>query len=155
MDTLSSLTQHSPMDIWPQRERFKTLVNAYRREHDLARSAMAERLDVKESHLHGLLYDKRVRPSLEVVQRAAEIFEVSITELVDDPGAAPPGIDTEKWAEASERTRVLASAMFQDLLALPDEEQQLYYELWKKGQEIGRQRLAAEAAQKAKRGPKK
>ena len=61
MDTLSSLTQHSPMDIWPQRERFKTLVNAYRREHDLARSAIAERLDVKESHLHGLLYDKRVR----------------------------------------------------------------------------------------------
>ena len=75
--------------------------------------------------------------------------------LLEDPGMAPPGIDPGQWSGASERTRVLASAMFQDLLSLPEGEQQIYYELWKKGQEIGRQRLAAEAAEKGKRGAKK
>ena len=149
IDTLSSVRQHSLMDIWPQRERFKTLVNAYRRKHGIDRATMADRLGIKESHLHGLLYDKRVRPSLDVVQKAAEVFEVSITELIDDPGGAPPGMDPDKWAEASDRDRVLASAMLEDLMVIPEEEKDAYYQLWKQGVMIGRARMAAE--EKAKK----
>lgn len=113
---------------------------------------MAECLGVKESHLHGLLYDKRVRPSLDVVQKAAEVFEVSITELIDDPGGAPPGMDPDKWAEASNRDRVLASAMLEDLMTIPEEEKDAYYKLWKQGVLIGRARMAAEEKLKKKPG---
>ena len=130
------------MNIWPQRERFKTLVNAYRRKQGIDRATMAERLGIKESHLHGLLYDKRVRPSIDVVQTAAEVFEVSITELLDDPGGAPPGMDPDKWAEASNQDRVLASAMLEDLMTIPEEEKDAYYKLWKQGVMIGRARMA-------------
>ncbi len=90
-------------------------------------------LNIKESHLHGLLYDKRVRPSLEVVQRAAEVFEVSITELVDDPGQAPPGVESNQWINISERDRVIASAMFSDITAkdLSEQEKDELYLAWR------------------------
>jgi len=152
IDTLSFGRQHPEMEIWPQREKFKSLVNAYRKKHGIDRATMAECLGVKESHLHGLLYDKRVRPSLDVVQKAAEVFEVSITELIDDPGGAPPGMDPDKWAEASNRDRVLASAMLEDLMTIPEEEKDAYYKLWKQGVLIGRARMAAEEKLKKKPG---
>lgn len=148
IDELSSCRQHVHMEIWPQRERFKKLVNSYRRKHQIDRPTMAERLGVKESHLHGLLYDKRVRPGLEVVQRAAEIFEVSITDLVDDPGGAPPGIQMDKWVDASEMDRLLASAILEDLMKIPDEEKELYYKLWRQGIEIGIRRKETEGRNK-------
>lgn len=133
IDTLLSGRQHQGMNIWPQRERFKSLVLAYRHEHQIDRATMASMLNIKESHLHGLLYDKRVRPSLEVVQRAAEVFEVSITELVDDPGQAPPGVESNQWINISERDRVIASAMFSDITAkdLSEQEKDELYLAWR------------------------
>lgn len=145
MDALSFRRQHPWMDVWPQRTRFKNLILSYRTAHAIDRASMAEMLGIKESHLHGLLYDRRVRPGLEVVQRAAEVFEISITELVDDPGSAPPGVDPKKWGELTEKKRVLASAMLEDLAAIPDGEEDVYYALWKQGQDIGRARRAQEA----------
>ena len=85
------------------------------------------------------------KPNPEALQLLGNFLERDYRLLLEDPGMAPPGIDPKKWSEASERTRVLASAMFQDLLSFPEDQQQVYYELWKKGQEIGRARMAAEA----------
>jgi transcriptional regulator with XRE-family HTH domain len=140
---------HEPMDIWSHREAFRAAVKSHRVKAGVKLADIAESIGLKEQTLKDYLYRKDVKPSLEVLQKAAVNFGCSITEFIDDPGAsAPPGIDPDQWSEASERTRVLASAMFQDLRAIPEEEQQIYYELWKKGQEIGRARLAAEAAEK-------
>lgn len=149
-----------PQDPWPQRLRFRELVDLWIEQHCPntgkleARTQLACELGISPDSLKQYYSGSKV-PGRNLLLRMCPVFGCRIGELVDDPEGAPAGIPSDQWASASERTRVLASAMFQDLLALPEEEQQLYYELWKKGQEIGRQRLAAEAAQKAKRGPKK
>lgn len=146
---LSHTPDHEPMDIWSHRENFKDAVKRYRSSAGVKLADVADSIGLKEQTLKDYLYRKDVKPSLEVLQKAASTFGCSVTEFIDDPGASvPPGINPAEWAETSERTRVLASAMFQDLRALPEDEQQIYYELWKKGQEIGRARLAAEAKEK-------
>ncbi len=137
------------MDIWPQRKTFRTIAQQWAKDQGLDRAGLAARLEINEGSLHSLFYDKSRKAGLDLLKRSASLFGCSITQFIDDPGSpAPMGIDGSEWSEVSERTRVLASAMFQDLRALPEDEQQIYYELWKKGQEIGRARLAAEAKEK-------
>jgi len=125
------------LDMWPQRSELKALVKAYRTEHDISRKNMADRLGIAESQLHNLMYDKRVRPSLDFVQRAAELFNVSITALIDDPGSTPiPGTEA-RWSEVSERDRLMAAAMFSDLTAdnLSESEKDEIFRAYKEAKE--------------------
>lgn len=79
------------MDRWPQRLRFKALVSEFRTSHRLKRKDVADALGLAEPTLHNYLYNKKLTPSIDVIQRAARLFGVSITELVDDPGTGVPG----------------------------------------------------------------
>nr|WP_320131975.1 hypothetical protein [uncultured Holophaga sp.] len=74
-----------------------------------------------------------------------------MTEFVDDPGISPDGMPTGAWSEASERDRVLATAMLEDLKSIPEDQKDLYYQLWKQGVAIGLARQAAEKGQGGKK----
>lgn len=139
---------------WLRVENFRKRLKEYQDRTGKTQAEAAEELGTTYGTLRFWLSGTRP-PKNENLQRAVVVFGngCSITEFIDDPGGVPPGIDPTEWAETSERTRVLASAMFQDLRALPEDEQQIYYELWKKGQEIGRARLASEAKEKLQAEP--
>jgi len=65
------------------------------------------------------------------------------------------GIEGEKWADASERDRVLANAMLEDLMTIPEAEKEAYWELYKQGVFKGLARMKAEQEAKEGKGGKK
>lgn len=81
----------------------------------------ADDLGLSLSSLRQILYQKTRRASFDTCQKAASVFGCSVTEFIDDPGAPPPGVDAERWAKATERDRVLASAMFEELVDVPED----------------------------------
>jgi len=115
------------MNTWPQRPRFKAAVLAYRKAHGLSPDEMAPLLDVSPSHLHGLLYDKRVSPSLDLVQKASEVLGMSITELADDPGSLVEG----SGPEHSDFDRFMLKTMGVDLAKMTDAQKQAGFQVWK------------------------
>lgn len=119
------------MDRWPQRLRFKALVSEYRAAHRLRRQEVAKALGIAEPTLHNYLYNKKLVPSIDVIQRAAKLLGVSITEFVDDPAMGIAGIEANEFARATEADRTLIQEMFRDLLTLPPEQKQAAFELWK------------------------
>lgn len=145
------------VDCYPKRPLFKEWVaEAKQRIGATNNAAVAEQvLHVPPSTLNKWLGKSEThKPHLEALKALGGFLGRDYRLLLDDPDIIPIGINPDQESEASKRARVLASAMFQDLLAMPEKEQQIYYELWKKGQEIGRARLAAEAAEKAEREAK-
>ena len=105
------------MRAWPQQEKFRDLVRAYRKEHELSPEGFASLIDMAPGSLHSMLYDKGHKPGLPVVQRAAGVLGISITELVDDKNAPILGQDV---SNLSEHDRVLAHMMFHDFTTADD-----------------------------------
>ena len=142
------LFSHRPdtndMDIWSHRDQFKVAVKQHRETAGLKIAQVAESIGIKEQTLKDYLYRKDVKPSLEVLQKAATVFRCSVTEFLDDPGAVPAEVDPNEWSETTERDRVLATAMLADLRSIPEAEKDIYYQLWKQGIAIGRARRASE-----------
>ena len=129
---------------WHQVENFRHHLKKYQEETGKTQAEVAQDLETTYGTLRFWLSGTRP-PKVENLKRAASLFKCRVTEFIDDPGDPPPGITPEKWAEASERTRVLGSAMFEDLLQMPEDEQEEYYKLWLQGVRIGLARRAAEA----------
>ena len=123
------------MDVWPQREKFKAMVKAYQNGTGKSQEQVAEELDVARSSLRFWLYQKKRKPSLEILQRSAKLFGCSVTEFVDDPAAGPrvPGVDQVAWLDLTERERVIAGSMFDDITAgdLTEEDKDMLYAAWK------------------------
>lgn len=119
------------MDRWPQRLRFKALVSEFRASHKLKRKDVAEALGLAEPTLHNYLYNRRLSPSIDVIQRASRLFGVSITELVDDPGTGMAGIEASEFGMATEADRTITLEVFRDLLTLRPEQKQAAFEMWK------------------------
>jgi transcriptional regulator with XRE-family HTH domain len=123
------------MDVWPQREKFKAYVKAYQKSTGKSQRDVAEALDVARSSLRFWMYQQKRKPSLDILTRAAKLFNCSVTEFVDDPAglAKVPGVEQEAWSELSERDRVIASAMFADITAddLSEQDKDLLYAAWK------------------------
>jgi transcriptional regulator with XRE-family HTH domain len=136
------------MSKWTYCDRFKEYCKAYQIRTDKTQEGVALDLEVTLPTLRNFLYGSK-KPSTSVLQRASALFGCRVTEFLDDPGAPPPGIAPDVWAEVSERDRVLGSAMLEDLRSIPEEEKDAYYQLWKQGVMIGRARMMAE--EKAKK----
>ena len=120
------------MNLWPQRQFVRDRVLAYRKAHELSPDGFAEMLGIKASHLHGLLYDKRTRPTLEIIQKLASILDLSISDLADDPGGEPPpGISPEDFKSSTEEDRVFLRAMGSDLTRLTAEQKRNAFDAWK------------------------
>ena len=139
------------MDRWPLRANFVKRLEQYRERTGATIAEVAKLLGVSESSVYSYCSRETSQPSENTKKAAAKLFGCPITEFIDDPGSPPPGIDPERWAEASERSRVLASAMFEDLTKFPEEEQEEYYKLWQQGVRIGLARRAAEAKEAEKK----
>jgi len=128
MATSCRLYETWAMSNWPQRDNFKKLVLDYRKEHGLTPEEMAERLGLKPSGLHGLLYDKRTGcPKLETAQNAARVLGVKLSEIVDDPGSDIPGTNPE----SSEMERVMLRSMGHDITKLTEAQKMAAYNAWK------------------------
>ena len=104
------------MDGWPQRARFRELLGEYQAKTGKNQLQAAADLGVARSSLRFWLYQRRRGPSLDVLRRASALFGCSVTEFIDDPGAAKlPGVADADWAGASEWDRLMAKSIFQDV----------------------------------------
>ena len=124
---ISPIDADAPLMSWPQRQRFKELVLAYRKERGMKPEDFAPMIGVKPSHLHGLLYDSRVEPSLDVVQKASAVLGVSISELVDDPGNPPAGMEGEEFTAED---RMLAQLIIHDMAMIEEGKRRSAFDVW-------------------------
>ena len=106
---------------WPQQERFCERVKQYCRANDLMTprgaidlTVVADIFNLCEHTLKQFLqYKSRSRPHLDTLTHIAGVIGCSVSEFVDDPGDAPPGI--QRWAELSEQERAYVSRMYADI----------------------------------------
>jgi len=115
------------MNIWPQRSRFKEAVLSYRKAKSLSPEQMAELLGIKPSHLHGLLYDKRVGPSLELIEKASRVLGLPLFELANDGSLEISGAEKD----ASDMERFMLRMMGHDLSKLTETQKQSAFEAWR------------------------
>lgn len=111
---LSYATQHERMR-WPQQPVFRSLVLEHRKTHALRPEDFAELIGVEPAYLHNMLYDKRVYPSLEALQRAADVLKVPISRLVDDKHGTLPGAEGAPADRLSVAKRAAMLRMYQNL----------------------------------------
>lgn len=121
------------MDRWPLRWRFKELVSDHREAKGLSKAEMAQSLGLAESTLRNYLYNRQLVPSLGLLQRAAKLFGVSVTEFVDDPGITGEGIPKRALLELNERDRAILREVCGDLLTLEAPEKQAVLAIWRAG----------------------
>lgn len=109
------------MEIWPQRSAFRAKVTEYRTTQKITLAKVAELVGLEESTLKDYLYKRHIKPSLEVLQKAAALFGCSVTEFLDDPGAEIAGQDLSGLSESK---RFAARVMMEDMKAedLSDED---------------------------------
>ena len=100
------------MDTWTHRSHFKKLASDYRKAKGINLDQLAIELGLERSTLDGYLYGKKGKPSIEVLQLAATLFECSILEFVDDPGDDLGGIAPGQLSEAK---RLVGRLIFKDI----------------------------------------
>jgi transcriptional regulator with XRE-family HTH domain len=142
---------------WPQQEIFCTRTRDFAVGKGLVTSRGSLRLDklaelfkMSAGTLKQDLQNKnRERPGIEKLIFIAEVIGCNRDEFWET--AAPAGIEKDRWANASEQDRALATAILDDLMAIPEEQRETYYnlckEMWKQGIAIGRARIEAEKKQ--------
>lgn len=116
------------MDIWPQRERFRELFDAWKKAEGLTTAEATSHLGVTEGTLKAILYRKTYKPGLEILQQAAGLFGCSITELVDDPGANVAGEDVSQMRPED---RAFLRAIGSDLSKLTPQQVENAKAAWK------------------------
>ena len=122
--------------------------------------ALAARFDQSPATLKQFIQNKkRPRPHFDTLTNIAgvidKVVKCNVMEFWDDVNTPIPGVPQERWADASERDRVLASAMLEDLMAIPEVEKEAYWELYKQGVFKGLARMKAEQESKEGKGGKK
>jgi len=142
-------------DLWEKRDLFKQWVADAKTKLGATNNAdVAPIMGITESSLNKYLGKSEThKPSPDKLKLLGDFLGRDYRLLLNNPGCAPSGLSATAWAEASNRTRVLASAMFEDLLQFPEGEQDEYYKLWKQGVQIGLARRQAEGV--GKKGAKK
>ena len=115
------------MTIWPQRSKFKEAVLSYRKAKGISPEQMADILGIKQSHLHGLLYDKQVGPSKELIETASKILNLPLYELANDGSLEISGADPN----ASDMERFMLRVMGADLTKLTETQKQSAFEAWR------------------------
>ena len=125
-------------DPWKQRARFVELLDSKIGEGaTLEEIASALLLKTTRSLEFSYRFDRSRIPKRNTMEAAAKYFGVPLSEIYSDDEFIPSN-------ESSEKAKVLASAMYQDLKELPEDQQEILYQLWKQAQAIGKARIAAE-----------
>jgi transcriptional regulator with XRE-family HTH domain len=73
------------MDAWGQREFFRRAVKEHQARTGATHADIAEALGLAKTSFRGILYQKGVRPSLTVLQKASAFFGISINKFISDP----------------------------------------------------------------------
>lgn len=119
------------MEKWPQRPRFRELVLRHREETGMTRRALAKALGVAETTLYGYLYNGHQAPGRDSIRRIAAFFDISTSELMDDPGVGLPGLSPSQLNKASEQDRLFLQTVFRDISKLTPEQKGVALDLWK------------------------
>lgn len=77
------------MDVWPQRESFRKALQEFQVKTGKTHAEIAEALGLAKTSFRSILYQKAVRPSLFVLQKASALFGVSVKKFIADPGGTP------------------------------------------------------------------
>jgi len=127
-----NMDKPSKIDVWPQRKRFKELYEAYRKGFLPAktRQVVAGELGLSDGGLYSLLYDKTRKPGLYALRNASTLFDCRITELLDDPGDTPEGLESTADAVAPEETRVAMRRIYDHLKTMTPGEIQNALRMW-------------------------
>lgn len=123
---------------WPQRERFRTLLDSYQERTGETHAQVAKRLGISLATLRNCIYAVK-RPGIKVLRKASELFGCSMDELAGGI-SQPPGVAASDWGKVSVAKRAAFKAMFQTLKDVPDDELTEYLRLLKQGREIGKAR---------------
>jgi len=99
---------NSGMDThWPQRSRFRELVDAYKKRTNITNDQLAPLLGLRPQSLQKYLYGKTKRPGRKVLVKAAEVFQCSLGELFLDQ----TNMDIPEGMEARDQSN------FEDMLS--------------------------------------
>lgn len=141
-------------DRWPQRIRFRELVDAWIAKNcaglkaTQAREMLSKELGMSSKDVLKQHYSGKNVPGKESIKRMCVVLGCRLVDLMGDDSSNDLAIPQEEWSESSEKARVIASAMFQDLKALPEDKQEILYQLWKQAHAIGKASLEAEGKPK-------
>lgn len=107
---------HHPGMGWERVDVLRSRIKEYRSRTGKTLAQVAKELGTSHGTLRFWLSGTRP-PKKENLQKLAALLRCSITDFIDDPGASPTGSHHEKWIDATERDRIIASAMFHDITA--------------------------------------
>jgi transcriptional regulator with XRE-family HTH domain len=113
------------MTMWVQQGIFVERVKDYCKKNGLLTARGAVKLDatadifnLNNETLRQFLQNRsRKRPHINTLSHIANVVGCSVTEFLDAPSDPPPGISNERWAELSERERVIATEVLMDMTA--------------------------------------
>jgi transcriptional regulator with XRE-family HTH domain len=152
---------------WSQQEVFCSRIKEYAEHEGLVSArgalnfpALAARFDLGPTTIKQFVQNKkRPRPHFDTLNNIAgvinKVVPCKVMESWDDVNTPLPGVTPERWAEASERDRVLSSALLEDLMSIPEAEKEAYLKLYDEGVFKGLARLKVEQEAKEGAGGKK
>ena len=126
--TMPEIQSTPTTDRWPQRALFKRYLKLLAKKEGLTMTEVAEKLGTTYNTLRQYISVARkdTRPSLEFIQRAAALFECSVTEFIDNPGEPMQGLALAN----SEEERVFLREVAHDIATLAPEKRRLLAESW-------------------------
>jgi phage repressor protein C with HTH and peptisase S24 domain len=84
------------MDVWPQRQKFKAVLDIYMIKSGKTQKEIAEALEMPLITLRNIIYQKDRKPSTKVMQKFSALFGVSVTKFLDDPNAGLQDNDSDE-----------------------------------------------------------
>ncbi|MCL1893948.1 MAG: hypothetical protein FWG02_06925 [Holophagaceae bacterium] len=106
-------------DFWNHRELFREWVAEAKTKLGTTNSAVvSEYLGLAPTTLYKYLSKNAThKPSTDVLKRLGDFLGRDYRLLMDVPDRCPDGLEEDKWAEATERDKLIARAMFADITA--------------------------------------
>jgi len=122
-------------DFWGQREAFREWVAEARTKLDApSNAAVSKYLGIAPTSLYKYLSPNEThKPGADVLKKLGDLIGRDYRLLLDSPAAQPAWLGDEQWQGATERDRMIASAMFADIRAedLTEQDKEELYAAWK------------------------
>lgn len=115
-------------DRWPQRSEFRRLLTEYRKKEHITLKEASERLGSTYATIRQYISPARkdTKPGIELLQRASELFGVSVLLFIDDPGR-----ETGTNPQLSAVDEFMVGIIGTDLKGLTDKQKQSAFEAWR------------------------
>ena len=119
-------------ETWTKRELFKEWVHeAQNKLGSTNIDPVAELMELSPNTLYRYLSSKKNKcPSRKRLQLLGDFLDRDYRALLNDPEAVPPGMDEAAWAELTDRRRLVARIMMENLQSIPPDQEELYCQLF-------------------------